>query len=141
MHANRQNRARTAADPGELSRPQHGRRVRFARRSGRLHAVPNHTKMLDIDGSISLVFYCGELPADGAIRAAGHELNGYLWEGMVRYLADDVEFDSEAGMFSALGNRVVLERLQSLIDPYLDDGERVAATIREAEASGFQFDD
>jgi hypothetical protein len=44
-------------------------------------------------------------------------------------------------MFSALGDRAVFERLQQLINPYLDDGERVAATIREAEAAGLQFDD
>jgi hypothetical protein len=44
-------------------------------------------------------------------------------------------------MFSALGRRPVLERLQQTIDTYLDDGERVAAAIRDAEAAGFQFDD
>ena len=101
--------------------------------------------MLDLDGSVSLTFYCGELPADGAISAAGHEPNGYFWEGMVQYLAPDlaeqVELDSEAGMFAAYGERATLERLQALIDPYLDDGDRVAVTVREAEASGFQFDD
>jgi hypothetical protein len=101
--------------------------------------------MHDIDGSISLTFYCGELPADEAIGAAGHEPNGYFWEGMVQYLAPalagQVELDSEAGMFAAEGDRAVLEQIRVLIDPYLDDGERVAATIREAEASGFQFDD
>ena len=110
-----------------------------------MHAVPNHTHMHDIDGSISLTFYCGELPADEAIGAAGHEPNGSFWEGMVQYLApalaEQVELDSEAGMFAAEGDRAVLEQIRVLIDPYLDDGERVAATIREAEASGFQFDD
>lgn len=107
--------------------------------------MPNHTNLHDINGSISLTFYCGELPADGAINAAGHEPNGYFWEGMVQYLApsltDQVELDSEGGMFAAYGDRVVLEQLRDLIDPYLDDGERVSATIREAEASGFHFDD
>lgn len=101
--------------------------------------------MIDIDGSVSLTFYCGELPADGAISAAGHEPNGYFWEGMVQYLAPElaelVELDSEAGMFAAYGERPTLEQLQAIIDPYLDDGERVAVAVREAEASGFQFDD
>lgn len=110
-----------------------------------IHTVPNHTILHDIDGSISLTFYCGELPADGAITASGHEPNGYFWEGMVQYLAPDlanqVELDSEAGMFCAYGDRKVLEQVQTLIDPYLDDGERVGATVREAESSGFQFDD
>lgn len=101
--------------------------------------------MHDIDGSIGLTFYCGELPADEAIIAAGHEPNGYFWEGMVQYLApelaEQLELDSEAGMFAANGERALLEQLRALVDPYLDDGERVAVTIREAEASGFQFDD
>ena len=67
------------------------------------------------------------------------------WEGVVQFLApalaDQVELDSEGGMFAAVGDRAVLEQIQALIDPYVDDGERIAATIREAEASGFQFDD
>ena len=107
--------------------------------------MPNHTKLHDIDGSISLTFYCGALPADEAIGAAGHEPNGYFWESVVQFLApalvDQVELDSEGGMFAAVGDRAVLEQIQTLIDPYLDDGARIAATIREAEASGFQFDD
>lgn len=105
----------------------------------------NFTNMLDIDGTTSLTFYCGELPADEAITSAGHEPNGYFWEGVVQYLAPELavqlELDSEAGMVAAEGDRVVLEQLQVLIDPYLEDGARVAAVIREAEAAGFQFDD
>lgn len=107
--------------------------------------MPNHTDLHDIDGSISLTFYCGGLPADEAVNAAGHEPNGYFWEGMVQYFApsltDQVELDSEAGMFAAYGDRVVLEQLRDMLDAYLDDGDRTTATIREAEASGFQFDD
>ena len=101
--------------------------------------------MLDIKGSFSLTFYCGELPADEAASAAGHEPNGYFWEGMLQYLApqlaERLDLDSEAGRFAANGDLESLEELQALIDPYLDDGERVVTTIREAEASGFQFDD
>jgi hypothetical protein len=52
--------------------------------------MPNHLKMLDIDGATSLTFYCGELPADAAISAAGHEPNGYFWEGMVQYLSPEL---------------------------------------------------
>ncbi len=110
-----------------------------------IHDVPNHTNIFDIDGSNSLTLYCGDLPADDAISAAGHEPNGYFWEGMVRYLAPDpaekIELDSEAEMFAAYGDRATLEQLKTLIDPYLDDGERVAVVVREAEASGFQFND
>lgn len=127
------------------ARPSRQMSVRFGSRSGIIHRVPNHTKILDVDGSISLTFYCGDLPADAAIRAAGHEPNGYFWEGMVQYLSPELagrmDLDSEAGMFAANGELAALEQLQALIDPYLDDAERVAVTIRQAEASGFQFDD
>lgn len=90
--------------------------------------------LLELDGSFSLTFYCGELPADAAIAAAGHEPNGYFWEGMVRYvspqLAGQLELDSEAGMFAANGDRSTLEEVETLLAPYLEVGQRVAATIR-----------
>ncbi len=102
-------------------------------------------EVADSDGSFSLTFPCGELPADGAIADAGHEPNGYFWEGMLRYLAphlaEQVELDAEAGMFAAYGERSTLEDVAALLGSYLDDGQRVAAIIREAEESGFQFDD
>lgn len=114
-------------------------------RSGMLRAVPNHIRIAESDGSASLTFYCGELPADDAIAEAGHEPNGYFWEGLVQYLApslaERLELDSEAGMFAAYGERSTLEQVQALVEPYIHDGERVATTISEAEAAGFQFDD
>jgi hypothetical protein len=64
---------------------------------------------------------------------------------MVEYLepelAASVELDVEAGMFAAYGDPATLARLQLLLDPYLEDGDRVAETIRSAEAAGFQLDD
>jgi hypothetical protein len=64
---------------------------------------------------------------------------------MVQYLSPELsellELDSEAACLLPNADRPVLDRLQALIEPYLDDGERVANTVREAEASGFQFDD
>jgi hypothetical protein len=110
-----------------------------------LPVVSNHIRIAESDGSASLTFNCGELPADDAIVAAGHEPNGYFWEGLVQYLAPSLaellELDSEAGMFAVYGERSTLEEVQALVEPYLDDGERVTATISEAEAAGFQFDD
>lgn len=45
--------------------------------------------------------------ADESIASAGHEPNGYFWEGVVQYLApelaEQLELDSEAGMFAAEG--------------------------------------
>jgi len=43
--------------------------------------VPDHIKLIDVAGSSSLLFECGDLPADAAVLAAGHEPNGYFWEG------------------------------------------------------------
>jgi hypothetical protein len=35
----------------------------------------------------------------------------------------------------------LLERLQAMIEPYLADGQRTTALIRNAEEAGFEFDD
>jgi Immunity protein 51 len=107
--------------------------------------VPDHTKLIDIAGTPSLLFGCGDLPAGTAVLAAGHGPNGYFWEGVLQYLAGglltQVELDPEAGMFCARGDRAVLGQLHEELEEYLDDPERIARLIREAEASGFQFDD
>ncbi len=107
--------------------------------------MPDHINIIDVAGSSSLTFACGELPADAAIFAAGHEPNGYFWEGVVEYLAGSllsrIELDPEAGMFCARGDRALLAQLREELAGYLDDPERIARLIREAEASGFQFDD
>jgi hypothetical protein len=101
--------------------------------------------LLDVAGSSSLTFECGGLPADAAVIAAGHEPNGYFWEGVAEYLtagqALPVELDCEAGMFCARGDRGPLGQLREELEGYLDDPDRTAQLIREAEASGFEFDD
>ena len=107
--------------------------------------MPNHIRLLEIAGTLSFTFDCGDLPADEAIVQTGHEPNGYFWEGLITFLAPEVaaqvEFDPEAGMFAAYGDAATLDRLRDLIAPYLDDGERAAQTVRAAEAAGFEFDD
>jgi hypothetical protein len=107
--------------------------------------VPDRLKLTDVAGSCSLTLACGSLPADAAVLAAGHEPNGYFWEGVAEYLAGDllprVELDPEAGMFCARGDRAVLSQLREVLEGYLDDPGRIAQLIAEAEASGFQFDD
>jgi hypothetical protein len=74
--------------------------------------VPGHIKLIDVAGSSSLLFKRGDLPADVAVLAAGHEPNGYFWEGVLQYLAGglltQVELDPEAGMFCVRGDRAVL---------------------------------
>ena len=108
-------------------------------------AVPEHMNLIDVAGSSSLTFACGDLPADAAVIAAGHEPNGYFWEGVAQYIAagllSQVELDCEAGMFCARGDRAVLGQLREEPAGYLDSPEKIARLIREAEASGFQFDD
>ena len=107
--------------------------------------MANLMRLDKIDGTRSLAFYCGELPVDDAITAAGHEPNGYFWEGVASYIAADMvgrlELDSEGGMFCAYGKARHLKRLRAAMEPYLGDPRRVAALIQEAEAAGFEFGD
>ena len=99
----------------------------------------------DFDGDKSLTFYTGDLPADGAVIAAGHEPNGYFWEGLTQFawpdLAGRLDFDSEAGMFAAQGQGADLEALRSAIEPLITSREAVGDMIARATAAGFEFDD
>lgn len=108
-------------------------------------AVPERMNLIDVAGLSSLSFACGALPADAAVFAVGHEPNGYFWEGVARYIAaglvSQVELDCEAGMFCARGDRAVLVQLREELAGYLDSPEKIARLMRDAEASGFQFDD
>ena len=44
----------------------------------------------EIEGSHSLSFACGGLPVDDVVAAAGHEPNGYFWEGVAQLVAPDL---------------------------------------------------
>lgn len=44
-------------------------------------------------------------------------------------------------MFCARGDRALLVQLLEELAGYLDDPEKIAQLIREAETSGFEFDD
>lgn len=99
----------------------------------------------EFDGNHSLTFGCGDLPADAAVVAAGHEPNGYFWEGIAALVAagvvERVELDSEGGAFHAYGSPADLAVLQDHLEPLLVDGTAVQELIARAEASGFAFDD
>lgn len=101
--------------------------------------------LIDVAGSSSLIFGCGDLPVDAAIFAAGHEPNGYFWEGVVEYLTTGralaIELDCEAGMFCARGTHALLDQLRGELEEYLDDPGKIARLIADAEAAGFHFDD
>ncbi|MFC8795710.1 Imm51 family immunity protein [Streptomyces cinereoruber] len=99
----------------------------------------------DFDGEHSLTLNAGGLAADGAVAAAGHEPNGYFWEGLVQFawpdIAEALDFDSEAGMFCAVGSPSGLARLEAALGSVITSPEAVRDIIARAEASGFAFDD
>ncbi|MEU9862477.1 Imm51 family immunity protein [Streptomyces sp. NPDC047971] len=99
----------------------------------------------DFDGEYSLTFDAGGLAADAAIAATGHEPNGYFWEGLVRFawpdLAERLDFDSEAGMFCAVGVLSDLTRLKTAVESVISNPEEVRDIIARAGTSGFDFDD
>ncbi|MFQ6197014.1 Imm51 family immunity protein [Streptomyces sp. NPDC000405] len=99
----------------------------------------------DIDGEHSLTLDAGGLAADAAVVAAGHEPNGYFWEGLVRFawpdLAERLDFDSEAGMFCAVGGSSDLARLKTAVESVITSPEAVHDIIARAQSSGFALDD
>ncbi|MDG9702900.1 hypothetical protein [Streptomyces sp. DH37] len=62
----------------------------------------------DFDGEHSLTLTAGDLVADAAVVATGHEPNEYFWEGLVQFAWPDtaalLDFDSEGGIFRAIGS-------------------------------------
>jgi hypothetical protein len=99
----------------------------------------------DFHGKHSLTLDAGGLPADAAIAAAGHEPNGYFWEGLVRFawpdIAERLDFDSEAGMFCAVGSSSDLARLRTAVESVIASPEAVRDILARAKTSGFEFDD
>ncbi|KNB51936.1 Imm51 family immunity protein [Streptomyces caatingaensis] len=99
----------------------------------------------DFGGEHSLTLDAGGLAADAVVAAAGHEPNGYFWEGLVRFawpdIAERLDFDSEAGMFCAVGSSSDLARLKTAVESVVTSPEAVRDIIARAETSGFEFDD
>ena len=93
----------------------------------------------------SLTFTCGEQPADAAVIAAGHEPNGYFWEGVVGLLdgalAGALDLDSEGGMFCAYGSEEHVTRLHALLSPLVESPTAMTEFIARAEYGGGDFDD
>lgn len=107
--------------------------------------MPNLSTISEYDGQYSMTFGCGELPADAGVVAAGHEPNGYFWEGLASYVAPElverVELDSEGGAFFAEGSLEDLEQLQARLEPLLVSPDTVRELVGRAEADGVEFDD
>ncbi len=99
----------------------------------------------DFDGEQSLTLDVGGLAADVAVADAGHEPNGYFWEGLVRFawpdVAERLDFDSEAGMFCAVGTPSDLAQLTMALESVITSPDAVRGIIVRAETSGFEFDD
>lgn len=107
-----------------------------------------YTNFNDLDDSYSLT-----LPIETVhekifeiVETAGFEPNGYFWERFVHYispkLAEQVNFDSEAGMFCAYGtDRDALLALQTQIEAVVQDPALVAETITRGESEGFDWFD
>lgn len=99
----------------------------------------------DFDGEQSLTLDVGGLAADVAAADAGHEPNGYFWEGLVRFawpdIAERLDFDSEAGMFCAVGTPSDLAQLTTALESVITSPDAVRDIIVRAETSGFEFDD
>jgi hypothetical protein len=107
-------------------------------------------RVTEHEGGISLLLDCGTTTVDGAIRDAGHEPNGYFWEGIAQLfvrgelaeLDGAFSFDPEAGMFCANGeDRAALERLGAAMAIVANDPAKLVAMIEAAKADGFAFDD
>lgn len=103
----------------------------------------------EFDGSYSMTFKCGT-PADEAVYSAGHEPNGYFWEGVAQLListeaqvvSGKVEYDSEGSMFCALSDdKAALDALSALLAPVISDSKQMAIVIARAAELEFEFDD
>ncbi|MBF9072821.1 Imm51 family immunity protein [Streptacidiphilus fuscans] len=99
----------------------------------------------DFDGEHSLTLDVGGLAADMAIVDAWHEPNGYFWEGLVRLawpdIAEPLDFDSESGMFCAVGTPSDLAQLKTALESVITSPDAVRDIIARAKTSGFEFDD
>lgn len=96
------------------------------------------------DGS-RIVVDLDDVPVDDAIRATGHEPNGYFWQGVAEFLCADIsphlEFDPEGSLFAVSGQLALLEQLARTLEPVFNDTARALEVINAAEAAGFEFDD
>lgn len=103
----------------------------------------------EFEGSHSITFDC-DTPADEAVYSAGHEPNGYFWEGVAqlvvsteaRAISDKLDYDSEGSMFCALSNdKAALETLAALMAPIINDPQNAAIVVARAAELEFEFDD
>ncbi|MFF8024827.1 Imm51 family immunity protein [Streptomyces sp. NPDC007896] len=102
---------------------------------------------IEFDPSYSLLL-TGWSEVMPAIQASGREGNGYTWEGVARLLvarhlpeaADQVEHDSESGMFAVYSsNRQVLEALGILMRDLYRSPEQLGVFLTTADPDSFDY--
>lgn len=102
------------------------------------------------DGTHTLQLVAGTTAVDHVIEHAGHEPNGYFWEGVAALLIASqapalegrFEYDSEGGTFVVrTADRTALDWLHAQLAAAADDTKALAGILKLAQARGFQFDD
>ena len=104
-----------------------------------------YSNLLDHGDDFSLSFPCGDLPSDPVVSSAGHEPNGYFWEGVAAFIAPELvahlDLDSEGGMFSASGSEEDCSALRAKLEPLLANPQEMLRVLQRARSEGFPFDD
>ena len=106
--------------------------------------------LAEIDGMTTLFAAQDAIPEEvvSVVGKAGHTPNGYFLENLAKQLllesnisTDDIEFDSEAGMFSLIGTAAALLPLHDQLTDLFSDTNKLQQTLKRAQAAGTDFDD
>lgn len=100
----------------------------------------------ELDGTTTVFAAIDQLSGTtlSTVVDAGYQPNGYFFEGLARYLIsremiDDsnIDFDSEHGLLSIIGDKLALTQIHSALSTLLDNPDALRATITEADAHNF----
>lgn len=106
--------------------------------------------LAEFDGMTTLFAAQDAIPEKvvSVVAKAGHTLNGYFLENLAKQLllesnisTDNIEFDSEAGMFSLIGTADALQPLHDQLTDLFSDTNKLQQTLKRAQAAGADFDD
>ena len=98
------------------------------------------------EGQYSLCLDDAKMPEVALFNDRGLSGNGYTWQAvadsLVRLrrpeLANGLNYDSEAGMFVALGTRPILIALAHLLQEALDDQKLLKAAVEAADPDNLE---
>lgn len=114
--------------------------------------TPELFNLIDFEGTSSL-FAATDTGAiseevEEVVSKAGYEPHGYFIEGIASFLlssngqaTDQLSFDSEAGMFSVLGSRDILEPLKQQLSELFANPSELKETMDRAIAAGVELED